>query len=70
MQKEEIVVAYDSGHLAVHIPGLGVRRLEGPDPQGVWSATTGNDRFSFTTDEAGRVQTMILIETIRNSRID
>jgi transglutaminase-like putative cysteine protease len=70
MQKEEILVAYDSGHLAVHIPGLGVRRLEGPDPQGVWSATTGSARFSFTMDEAGRVQTMILIEAIRNARID
>jgi len=70
MQKEEIRVAYDDGHLAVHIPGLGVRQLEGPDAQGVWSAKPGDDRFSFIMDEAGKVRTMILIETVRNARID
>jgi hypothetical protein len=70
MQKEEIIVAYDSGRLAVQIPGLGVRRLDGPDPQGVWNAVTGSDRFSFTMDQTGRVWTMILIEAIRNARVD
>jgi hypothetical protein len=70
MQKEEIMVAYDDGHLAVHIPGLGVRQLEGPDAQGVWTAKPADDRFSFIMDEAGKVRTMILIETVRNKRID
>jgi hypothetical protein len=70
MQKEEIMVAYDDGHLAVHIPGLGVRQLEGPDVQGIWTAKPGDDRFTFILDEAGKVRTMILIEVIRNSRID
>jgi hypothetical protein len=70
MQKEEILVAYDDGHLAVHIPGAGVRMIEGPDAQGLWSATPGDDRFSFIMDDAGKVRTMILIETIRNRRID
>lgn len=70
MQKEEMSVAYDNGRLTVRIPGLGVRRLEGPDTQGVWSASPGDDRFAFITDEAGRVATMILIESIRSSRID
>ncbi len=70
MQKEEIMVAYDGGHLAVHIPGLGARQLKGPDEQGVWTAQPGDDRFSFIKDDAGKVRTMILIETIRNTRID
>jgi hypothetical protein len=70
MQKQEIMLAYDGGHLAVHIPGLGVRVIEGPDAQGVWTAKPGDDRFSFIMDEAGKVRTMILIEVVRNTRID
>jgi len=70
MQKEEMSVAYDGGQLTVHIPGLGVRRLEGPDAQGVWSANRGDDRFSFVRDEAGLVRAMILMETVRSARID
>ena len=70
MQKEEIRVAYDDGHLAVHIPGRGVRQLEGPDEHGVWTAKPGDDRFSFIMDEPGKVRTMILIEVVRNTRID
>jgi hypothetical protein len=70
MQKGEILVAYDNGHLSVHIPGLGVRQLEGPDIQGVWSAKPGDDRFSFIRGDAGKVRTMILIEVVRNTRID
>jgi transglutaminase-like putative cysteine protease len=70
MQKEEIMVAYDGGHLAVHIPGRGVRQLEGPDAQGIWTARPGDDRFSFIMDDAGKVRTMILIEMVRNTRID
>jgi transglutaminase-like putative cysteine protease len=70
MQKEELAVSYQGGRLAVHVPGLGVRRLEGPDAQGVWVADQGDDRFSFVTDEAGQVRTMILIESIRSSRTD
>jgi hypothetical protein len=68
MRKEEIVVAYDRGRLAVHIPGLGVRRLEGPDAQGVWDSTPGDDRFSFVVDASGKVQALILIERIRSRR--
>ncbi len=70
MQKEEIMVAYDNGHLAVHIPGRGVRVIKGPDSQGLWTAKPGDDRFSFIMDDAGKVRTMILIETVRNTRID
>jgi hypothetical protein len=70
MQKQEIMVAYDDGHLAVHIPGLGVRVIEGPDAQGLWTATPGDDRFSFVTDDAGKVRAMFLIERLRNTRID
>jgi transglutaminase-like putative cysteine protease len=70
MQKQEIMVAYDDGHLAVHIPGIGVRVIEGPDAQGLWTARPGDDRFSFIMDDAGKVRTMILIEMVRNSRID
>lgn len=70
MQKQEIMVAYDDGHLAVHIPGLGVSVIEGPDAQGLWTAKTGDDRFSFIMDDAGKVRTMILIEMVRNTRID
>ena len=70
MQKEEIKVAYENGHLAVHIPGLGERVIEGPDPQGLWTAKPGDDRFSFVRDDAGNVKTLILVETIRNIRID
>ena len=70
MQKQEIRVAYDDGHLAVHIPGLGVRAIEGPDADGLWTGKPGDDRFSFIMDEAGKVRTMILIETIPNTRID
>jgi hypothetical protein len=68
MQREEIVVAYDRGRLAVHIPGLGVRRLEGPDAQGVWDSTPGDDRFSFVADASGEVQALVLIERIRSQR--
>jgi transglutaminase-like putative cysteine protease len=70
MQKEEMSVAYDGGQLTVRIPGLGVRRLEGPDAQGVWSASRGDDRFIFVRDETGLVRTMILMETVRSARID
>jgi len=70
MQKQEIEIIYDGDHLAARIPGLGVRRLEGPDAQGLWSASPGDDRFTFITDESGRVRAMILIESIRSSRID
>jgi len=70
MQKQEIMVAYDDGHLAVHIPGLGVRVIEGPDAQGLWTARRGDDRFSFIMDDAGKVRTMILIEAVRCTRID
>jgi transglutaminase-like putative cysteine protease len=70
MQKQEIEIIYDGDHLAARIPDLGVRRLEGPDAQGIWSASPGDDRFTFITDESGRVRTMILIESIRSSRID
>jgi len=70
MQKQEISVTYDDGHLAVHIPGLGVRAIEGPGADGLWTAKPGDDRVSFIKDEAGNVRTMILIETIRNTRID
>jgi len=70
MQKQEIMVAYDDGHLAVHIPGLGVRVIEGPDAQGLWTARPGDDRFSFIMDDAGKVRTMILIEAVRCTRID
>jgi transglutaminase-like putative cysteine protease len=70
MEKQDIVVAYDDGHLAVHIPGLGVRQLEGPDDQGVWDGKPGDDRFSFVMDDAGQVRTMILIEMVPSKRID
>jgi hypothetical protein len=70
MQKQEIMVAYDDGHLAAHIPGLGVRVIEGPDAQGLWTANPGDDRFSFIMDDAGKVRTMIRIETVRNTKID
>jgi hypothetical protein len=70
MQKEEILLAYDNGHLTVHIPGRGVRVIEGPDAQGVWSAKSEEDRYTFITDESGRVRTLMLIERIRNARID
>jgi transglutaminase-like putative cysteine protease len=70
MQKGEVLVAYDNGHLALHIPGLGVRAIEGPDAQGVWNAKPGDDRFSFIRDEGGKVRTMILIELVRNVRVD
>jgi transglutaminase-like putative cysteine protease len=70
MQKGEIMVAYDDGHLAVHIPGLGVRVIEGPDAQGLWAAKPGDDRFSFIMDDADQVRTMILIEKVRNTKID
>ncbi len=70
MEKQEMTVTYDSGRLSVLIPGLGVRRLEGPDEQGVWSASPGDDRFSFVRDEAGEVRTMVLTETVRSVRID
>jgi transglutaminase-like putative cysteine protease len=70
MQKEGALVAYDSGHLAVHIPGLGVRAIEGPDEQGVWNARPGDDRFSFIRDEGGKVRAMILIDMVRNVRVD
>jgi transglutaminase-like putative cysteine protease len=70
MQKEELVVGFDGGRLTVHLPGLGVRRLEGPDARGVWSAGPGDERFSFVKDGTGQVRAMILIENIRNARID
>ena len=70
MQKQEIRVAYDEGHLAVHIPGLGVRAIEGPGADGLWTAKPGDDRFSFIRDETGQVRTMVLIETVRSTRID
>ncbi len=70
MQRQEIMVAYDNGHLAVHIPGLGVRVLDGPDAQGLWAGKPGDDRFSFIVDDEGKVRTMILVETIPNTRID
>jgi hypothetical protein len=70
MQKEEVMVAYDDGHLAVHIPGRGVRVIEEPDSQGFWTAKPGDERFSFIMDDAGKVRTMILIEMVRNTRID
>jgi transglutaminase-like putative cysteine protease len=70
MQKQEIRIAYDGGHLAVQMPGGAVRELEGPDADGLWAAKSGKDRFSFILDDAGRVRTMILIETVRCTRID
>jgi transglutaminase-like putative cysteine protease len=69
MEKQEMTVTYDSGRLSVLIPGLGVRRLEGPDAQGVWSYSSGDYQFSFIRDEAGEVRTMILTESVRNVRI-
>lgn len=69
MEKQEMTVTYESGRLSVLIPGLGVRRLEGPDAQGVWSSSSGDDRFSFIRDEAGEVRTMVLMETVRNVRL-
>jgi len=70
MQKQEIMVAYEGGHVAVHIPGRGIRELEGPDANGLWTAKSGEDRFSFLLDESGKVRTMILIETVKSTRID
>ncbi len=70
MEKQEMTVTYDAGHLSVLIPGLGVRRLEGPDAQGVWRTSSGDDRFSFIRNEDGEVRTVLLLETIRNARID
>jgi hypothetical protein len=70
MQKQEIMVSYEGGHLAVHIPGRGIRVLEGPDADGLWTAKSGEDRFSFILDESGKVRTMILIETVRCTRIN
>jgi transglutaminase-like putative cysteine protease len=70
MQKQEVRVAYDNGRLAAHIPGAGVRQLEGPDAQGLWTAKPGEDRFSFIVGDDGKVRTMILIETIRHTKID
>jgi len=70
MQRQEIMVAYDNGHLAVHIPGLGVRVLDSPDAQGLWAGKPGDDRFSFIMDDFGRVSAMVLIETVRNTRVD
>jgi transglutaminase-like putative cysteine protease len=70
MEKQEMTVTYDSGRLSVLIPGLGVRRLEGPDAQGVWSYSSGDYQFSFIRDEAGEVRTMILTESVRSSRTD
>jgi transglutaminase-like putative cysteine protease len=70
MQKEEITVAFEGGRLAVNIPGLGAKTLEGPDAQGLWTAKPGDDRFSFIKDDAGKVKTLILIDTIKNARID
>jgi len=70
MQKEEILVAYDDGHLTVHIPGLGVRAIEGPDARGVWDGKPGDDRFSFIRDEGGKVRAMIFIEAVQCTRID
>jgi hypothetical protein len=70
MQKQEIMVAYDDGHLAVHIPGAGVRVIEGPDADGLWVAKPGEDRFSFIRDDTGGISAMILTETVRCTRID
>jgi hypothetical protein len=70
MQKQDVTVSYQGGHLAVTLPGLGVRDLGGPDADGLWTAKPGDDRFSFIRDEAGKIRTMILIEAVRNTRIN
>ena len=70
MQKEEILLAYDNGHLTVHIPGRGVRVIEGPDVQGIWSAESEEDRYAFIMGDGGRVRALMLIERILNIRID
>jgi predicted O-methyltransferase YrrM len=69
MQKDEITVTFRKGSLALIFPGGRVQPLQGPDADGLWSAKPGGDRFSFIRDESGTVQTMILHETVRATRV-
>jgi transglutaminase-like putative cysteine protease len=69
MQKEEITVLYRNGGLALLFPGGRLQPLEGPDADGIWSAKSGTDRFSFVWDEDGTVRAMVLYETIRCAKV-
>jgi hypothetical protein len=70
MSQAELVVSFRNGTLAVQIPGRNIQDLDGADAAGVWRSKSGPDRFSFIMDDSGRVRTMILIETVRCTRID
>jgi hypothetical protein len=69
MKKQDITILYRGGGLALLLPGGRVQPLEGPDADGIWSAKSGTDRFSFVRDGDGTVRAMIIHETVRCQKI-
>jgi len=70
MQEGEFTVLYIQDNLAVTFPNGRIIYLNGPDKEGLWTPKDGKDKFSFVSDEKGRVRFMVIHEQIYTPKLN
>ena len=69
-QGAEFKVAFEGDGLVFHRPGQQAPvRLQGPDPEGIWTGESGLIRISFIRTESGGVSALVIHEAVENTKV-